>query len=501
MPATARPPTVVVQALLALLLAPLFLVRAAAQESAGASSADLLIRDVHVVDVRSGRVLRDRTVRIEGGEIVRVAGAKDIDGSRDVRTLDGADGYLIPGLWDMHAHLRAAGLPPRLTTDWLMPLLVAHGVTGVRDMNSACDGASDGPVCLDTMRDWQRAVETGALLGPRLLALSSFQLDPPWDYQVTEEQARGAARMLAERDLDFIKVYDRLERDAFFWLMDASRGLDIEVAGHVPLRVHSGEASRAGFRSIEHGRALLFDCYPGAEAFRDTTRTKTPSTSTLRAMVDEHDPARCRALFDTLVRNDTWYVPTHVTRRMDAFADDSSFRHDPRNRYVPAPLLEAWNRDADEMVAHDPSPAGRAAFRDFYLKGLEVTGAAHRAGVGVLVGTDGGDTFVYPGSSLHDELGELVKAGLSPADALRAATWKAAEFLGLTDCHGSVEVGKRADLVLLEANPLESIENVRGIRAVVFGGELLDRERLDRLLGRAEETAAKASDLLDEDGS
>jgi imidazolonepropionase-like amidohydrolase len=145
-------------------------------------------------------------------------------------------------------------------------------------------------------------------------------------------------------------------------------------------------------------------------------------------------------------------------------------------------LLQAWNQDADRMVATDSSPEGRRAFLDFYHTGLAITGEAHRAGVGVLVGTDGGDSFVYPGSAVHDELGELVKAGLTPAEALRAATLRPAEFLGLTDRHGSVESGRSADLVLLDGDPLASIENVRRIRAVILHGTPLDRERLDSRL-------------------
>lgn len=458
--------------------------------------ADLILENVHVVDVERGEILRERRIVVRDG-IVRSVGAAGEASSRDTgRRMDGQGAYVIPGLWDMHAHLRGAGIPPWFITDWFMPLLVAHGVTGVRDMNSACDGEEEGPICLEQMREWQRRVDARELLGPRLLALSSLQLNPPWDYRVKEEQARGAARQFAEQGLDFIKVYDRLSSEAFSWLMDEARRLDIQVAGHVPLRIHSGDAAAAGLRSIEHARAILFDCYPGSDAFRDTTRTKSPDRATLRAMVDDHDPARCRELFATMVENDTWYVPTHLTRRMDAFADDSSFRDDPRNRYIPSPMLAQWRQDANRMVELDPSPEGRQAFRDFYRKGLEVTGAAHDAGVGVLLGTDGGDSYVYPGSSVHDELGELVKAGLSPLEALRAATIRPAEFLGLSDRFGTVEEGKAADLILLEASPLADIGNVRRIRAVVHQGRVLDRGRLDELLEGAEETARKVEAMM-----
>lgn len=451
--------------------------------------ADLVIDGVHVVDVESGRVSRDRAVVVRDGRIERIVSAGTA--VEAARTVDGEGGYLIPGLWDMHAHLRADGLPDWITTDWMMPLLLAHGVTGVRDMKSGCDGPEEIDPCLAKMKQWRSAVEAGELAGPRILALSSAFVNPPWEYEVTEEQARGMTRKLAADGFDLIKIYTRLSPEALAWFGDEAEEAGIAIGGHVPLRVTSIEASNAGFRSIEHARAFLFDCFPGSADFRAGATGHDPPVDAMRAMVEEHDPARCRNVFETLAENGTAYVPTHVTRRMDAYADDPEFRDDPRKRYLPPALWGSWQADADRMVALDPSPEGRRATRAFYEKGLELTGAAHRAGVTVLVGTDGGDTYAFPGSGVHDELGELVKAGLAPAEALRAATSEAALFLGRSEDHGSVEAGKVADLVLLTGNPLESIENVRQIRAVVFRGDYFGRERLDAMLAGVEEAAER----------
>ncbi|HUF12986.1 MAG TPA: amidohydrolase family protein [Longimicrobiales bacterium] len=463
----------------------------AAQEPGAAGRVDIAIVHVDVVDVARGALLRDRTVTLRDGMIVRVERASAAPPAETV--IDGSGLYLIPGLWDMHAHMRASGMPPWITTDWLMPLNIAHGVTGVRDMASSCDGEA-GAACLEQMKEWQRAVDDGELMGPRLLALSSFPVNPGWDFDATAEQARGLVDMFAGQGLDFIKIYTRMSPTTFAHVMAEAERAGIAVAGHIPLRVTMIEAAEAGMRSIEHARDVLFDCFPGAAEFRATTRSQNPPMEVMRAMVDEHDPALCAAMFEAMVRNDTWYVPTHVTRRMDAYADDSAFRADPRTRFIPPYILESWNEDADEMVALDASPEGRRVMRGFYERGLEITGAAHRAGVRVLVGTDGGDTYAFPGSGVHDELGELVKAGLTPAEALRAATSSSAEFLGLSELHGGIDAGKRADLVLLGANPLVDIEAVREIRGVVFRGEYLDRARLDALLAQAEATAARPSE-------
>lgn len=452
--------------------------------------ADLAVDHVTVVDVATGRLMPDRVVLLRGDTILAVRPAATT--LPDAATVvDGRGRFLIPGLWDMHAHMRANGVPAWISTDLFMPLLIANGVTGVRDMTSDCERPAQGPVCIALMRAWQDSIAHGTLLGPRLMALGSFQINPPWEYEMTAEQADGALARLAERGIDFLKIYTRMSPATLRAVAGAARAHDLRIAGHVPLRVSIIEASNLGFWSVEHARDLLFDCFPGAAAFRSTARSQTPTTAQMRAMVDEHDPAMCEAIFATMVRNGTWYVPTHVTRRMDAMAHDSMFRDDPRNRFIPPTALEAWRRDADQMVASDPSPEGRRAFADFYRAGLAITGAAHRAGVGVLLGTDGGDSFIYPGSAVHDELGELVQAGLTPAEALRAATLRPAEFLDATDAHGTIAPGRRADLVLLDADPLADIAAVRRIRAVIFRGELLDRERLDTLLARAARTARR----------
>ena len=289
-----------------------------------------------------------------------------------------------------------------------------------------------------------------------------------------------------------MKIYDGVPRDGFLALVAEARRLGLDVAGHPPLGVSALEASNAGQRTFEHARVFLFNCFAGAGELRAASAELDANTNTTwrRRMVDGYDPAACAGLFAAMVRNGTAYVPTHVTRRFDAFVADSAYRHDARSRYVPKVQWESWNEDADGTIEADPTPAGYRARVDFYRKGLETTGAAYRAGVTVLLGTDSGDSYIFPGFAVHDELEELVSAGLTPAEALRAATLSGAEFLRLSAEFGSVEAGKAADLVLLEANPLEDIRNSRRIAAVVRGGRYLDRSALDELLAGAQRAAA-----------
>ncbi|MCA1660148.1 MAG: amidohydrolase family protein, partial [Verrucomicrobiaceae bacterium] len=168
-----------------------------------------------------------------------------------------------------------------------------------------------------------------------------------------------------------------------------------------------------------------------------------------------------------------------------AYADDARVRQDPWHRYLHPLMHWQWLEDVDATVKQDPSPAGREAYREFYRKGLELTGAAHRAGVKILVGTD----YIAAGIDVHREMEQLVLAGLRPADALFAATVAPADYFGLGDQYGSVAAGKTADLVLLDANPLENIRNTQRINAVIFNGNLYDRAALDRISAHVQRRA------------
>jgi cytosine/adenosine deaminase-related metal-dependent hydrolase len=446
-------------------------------------AADLLvIENVSVVDAETGTLRPGMTVEVENGRIRRLAPAAGAGPSGLV--IDGSGKFLIPGLWDMHVHL-ASKLSPHLH----LPLVVAHGVTAVRDM-ADCENPFDRFLaCLEDKRSWNEAVGRGELVGPRIMGVASFIVHgpsrrdeefPSFFTPINENEARELARYAKGRGFDFLKVYDSIPRDVYLALLAEAKVQSLEVVGHRPRAVSAMEASEAGQRSLEHARLFLEECYPGAEKLRSEDRRY--ETADRRAMVDEHEASQCDELFAAMRDNGTWLVPTHVTRKMDAFADDRGYRDDPRLRYIHPFQRMVWSKDADGMVADDPSPEGRKAYMDFYEKGLELTGAAHRAGVPVLAGTDANDTYAFPGSGLHDELEELVKAGLTPSEALVAATVSPARYFGVEDEYGSIAEGKAADMVLLRENPLTDIRNTRSIEAVVLGGRLYGREDLDALL-------------------
>ena len=292
----------------------------------------------------------------------------------------------------------------------------------------------------------------------------------------------------------FLKPYNELPRPAFFGMMDEANKIGLVVSGHMPWSLHPIEAAEAGMRTIEHARWPGMACNPEHENFRAMQEKITQEEGEWDrevfvryrdAVVAQFDEARCQEIFSTLVKNDSYLVPTHLTRKMDAFAGDPDYRNDPRRKYVPPSRLRGWDRDLDNTAK---APQELLTFyREFFDLGLRVTGMAHKAGVKIMVGTDVFDTQVFPGFSYHDEPIHLSMAGLSPFEIIKAATYRGAEFLQRTDDFGSVTPGKLADLVLLDADPLLDIQNAATINRVIFDGKVYDRAELDTLIQGVED--------------
>jgi imidazolonepropionase-like amidohydrolase len=281
---------------------------------------------------------------------------------------------------------------------------------------------------------------------------------------------------------DFVKIYDRIPRDAYFALADEAKKIGIPFAGHVPITVTPAEVSRAGQASIEHMQLVLESCIPGGieHAWVAPGGDKIGNISPvwLANSLPNYDQEAARKLFKEFAANSTWHVPTLAWNWGAYFVDEEKVVKDPRLACVMLENLKRW-----EEYRRSVKPEGLAAGKVLAKRLVQLAGELHRAGVSLLAGTDVSDeAYLYAGFSLHDELGLLVDAGLTPLEALQTATLNVAKFLGKTESLGTVESGKAADLVLLDANPLENIGNTRRIYAVVLRGQLLNRAKLDQVL-------------------
>lgn len=435
----------------------------------------LVISNVTVIDGTGAPPVR-RTVVIREGRIDALGPPAEIALPPGAMVLE-ADGlYLIPGLWDMHTHI--------WDRDMLVPVYLAHGITGVRDMGGV----------LERWTAWEHEAAEGGLPLPR--AVVAGQIVDGWKpfsfffAQVeTADSARRVVRSLVERGADLIKVYDRLAPDAYRAILAEAARLGIPVAGHVPFGVRAGEAAAAGQRSIEHlsGVALeasrdedalraeilaLLEGIGGKEIGNDSLRAvfrRVYALATEEPLVT-YDSIRADSLFGAFRRHDTWHTPTLVVRR-DLDSLQARMELDPHLARFPA-WVQSMIRPADMAPGNGVPLAARQ----------RIVRAMHRRGIGILAGSDAPNPGSAPGIGLHTELALLVQAGLTPLEALQAATRNAAAFLGTADSMGTVERGKVADLVLLEADPLEDIRNTRRVAAVVLRGHLLPKDALEALL-------------------
>lgn len=461
----------------------------------------LAITNVAVVDVRESDARRavrpNQTVLVSGDRITRVGPGL---ATADARVVDGTGKYLIPGLWDMHVHTLS-----RSRADLFFPLFIAHGITGVRDMGSTGRDAQAAFEEFGFFHQWRDEIAGGTRVGPRIAAAAGVLVDGappvfPFALSVANAgQARAAVRDLKERGASFIKVYGLLSREAYFAIADESRTLGLPFAGHVPNAVSAAEAADAGQKSIEHLNNVLLAASSREDELRRErlAAVSEPSRVMVRqnaAIVESYSDKKGRALLERFRRNGTWHAPTLTVIRSFAFVGDSGYRASfaDRLKYLTPDTQLRWRPEQNPVLrAYLADSAIMAGARSIYRRSVRFVGELHRAGVPILAATDTPNPWVFPGSGLHEELALLVDGGLTPLDALRSATLHPARFLGTEATMGSVEAGKVADLVLLDANPLEDIAHTRRIRTVVANGRLFDRAALDSLLARVEGLAKR----------
>jgi len=477
--------------LLLLLLIPNTLPIVAQPQQKVIPQTQIAIAHVGVIDTNSGSVEGDMTVVIVGNRIAEMDSASNVKVPNSTQTIDAKGKFLMPGLWDMHVHIFGAGRFPIVT-----PLLIANGITGVREMGTC--------VPLATINGIRKKIAEGKLLGPRIVAAGPVVDGGFKDWTnanvATPSEAREVVRSLKQQGADFIKIYDNLSRPAFFAIADESRKLDIPFAGHPPDTVSDREAAEAGQKSIEHlvgipsacstDEAKLQPQYEQALNEPDFSLANAIATRADIRAIDSFSATRCKELASVFRTRRTWQCPTLVVTRA-TYAYEAISTKDWRLKYIPKNWISDWaSFPENDLWFKDLTPADREGLARVYRRLVESAGIFHRDSVDFLAGTDVSRPYIFPGFSLHDELGLLVEAGFTPGEALKTATYNPARFLGMLDRLGTVDKGKLADLVLLDANPLEDIHNTEKIQAVIVNGKYLDRTALDKLLADA---AASAS--------
>lgn len=462
----------------ALLLISLFLLGCAqstpAPQETTQSTSDLLIRNVTLIDTASG-LRSGQDVRLRGDRIVAVTPTDPATSSTagDAKVIDGTGKFVIPGLWDMHVHIT---YEPAIS-DAMADLFLTYGITSVRDTGALMDKITP------YVAQWRapgavapRLFYSGPLLDGANVVYDGDSRPEIGIANGSVEQAVANITRLKAAGVDFVKVYELVEPDVFEALVSAARSANLPIASHVPLAI-TADVAGPQVDSMEHLRNIELACAADADTqvLARRERIRAPGDvggydlrralhaefhTSARANIDE---AKCDAVAASL--QETIQVPT---LRLNTIVDYPPYDRDDwveHAQQLPQPARDTWLAGMarwPEIKKTMSAASGRWS--------LSLVKRLHEAGVPIGAGTDTPIGSALPGYSLHTELERLVDAGLSPMDALRAATVRPAEFFGLAHTMGNIEVDQVADLVLLDANPLDDIRNTRKIYKVISRG-------------------------------
>ncbi|MFQ5982516.1 MAG: amidohydrolase family protein [Woeseiaceae bacterium] len=432
-------------------------------QASHANSAETVFINVNVIPMTSETVAVAQTVVVKDGRMVTIGDVDAIPIAEDAIVIDGTDRFLMPGLSEMHAHI------PRVSSADLARVLslnVANGITLARGMLGR-------PAHLDL----RQQILSDKVLGPRLYtsgpSFNGNSVDSP-------EAARDMVRAQHGAGYDFLKIHPGLSRAEFDALVDTANRFGIQFAGHVSVAVGVPHALASGMASIDH-----LDGYMRAMLKDDADLSGGTAGFFGVLLADRIDEQKIAEIAAQTAAAGVWNVPTEALfEHLISDIPPSEMRTWPEMRYMPRATVARWVSAKQQVLtdpAYDPAIAARAIDirRSLIL-------ALHKGGAGLLLGSDAPQVFNVPGFAVHRELEYLVASGLTPYEALRTGTVNPATFFGQERVLGSVETGKEADLVLLDANPLADIKNARRIHGVMLRGRWLDRQELDNILAKFE---------------
>lgn len=441
-----------------------------------------------VIDPDQFKPYRDVTVMVRDGRVAQIA--RHIRAPHDAQHINLHGKFIIPALWDMHSHWA--------DSNRVFPLFIASGILGTRNM-----AAPEQEIFAE-----RAATASGQILGPKIYACGPV-LEGPQPFAGnavaihSPDEARATVNRLHAEGADFLKTYDGLERDSYFAMTEEAKRIGMPFEGHLPLAIRAREAIAAGQKSIEHGAVLegtssnedkvaeegaILKSIHAAEKTHDYATIPETIAHEGNMLLDGYGEVRAKSLYLDMAAHRTYLCPTLVTERNITFIDDITKQTDARRIYALPRQLHNW-RPENGFLTRYRTPAYIAYRKREYAAILRNVALAHSLGVQLLAGTDNGVAYTIPGFSLHDEMAILVTAGLTPREALQTATTNPARFWNTPDGIGTLHTGSVASFVVLDANPLQDIENTQRIFAVVHRGQMMGRDRLDGLLDKAAQIA------------
>ena len=464
----------------------------------------LILDNVTIVDTHSGKLTPGMAITIDGDRITGIVAAGSVSSTGTAQSIDAKGKFVVPGYWEMHAHPYNN---PNLEAN--LALMLANGITGVRQMAGSPQLLAERKQGALPTRD---APELLALSGSILLR-SNAGTPEAAVLEVQQQKAQGA---------DFIKTID-VSPEAFFAALDEAKRQNLPYEGHLSTGVSATRASEEGMRSIEHlgsSEKMLIDCSTDEVAVRAAVAQLPPAPSPagaaagtaivnqrmaladpalaasladpaylprVRHLIDTYSEAKCRKLAKVFVAHQTWQVPTLIRLRTSAYANDPMYRSSENLRYASPETRQLWEAVA-QRYATQLSPEGQETLHQMFGLQMKIALLFDQMGVKLLAGSDfGGSVWEVAGFSLHQEFDLLAQAGMSALKVLQMTTLDGAEFYDRQATDGSVAEGKHANLVLLDGNPIQSVQNLHKISGVVRAGKYYSNESLDDLKRKAAE--------------
>jgi imidazolonepropionase-like amidohydrolase len=457
--------------------------------SVGEQEKIIAFRNVTVIDAVEG-LRENQTVIVSGNKITSAGPAAKIKIPSGAEVISCRGKYLIPGLWDAHMHLTNSSV----IAPAMYPLLIANGITYIRDT------AAELGLIMPLLREAARAADSAGMApavyftGPHL---DGKQLS--WSSSVSAvspARARKIIDSLIDAGVDQVKVYDLLPREVFLEVLSYAKSKGLKVSAHVPFDIDVVEASEAGLASMEHMFNLEMSLSSDWDSLLQARRKMIAKGSKMKGgelreavyhaqrlhSFRTQDEERRAFVLRTLAKNETWQVPTLVILAAEEHRLYAREDFQRTFRYLPEPARSEWIKEANRQASNKPS---EEELQHAYWA-YDLIPRLIESGDGIMAGTDMPLAHLTPGFSLHEELALLVKCGMSPMQALESATLKPAEFFGKQNEQGSIATGMSADLVLLDANPLDDIKSTQRINSVMRNGFLHTRKELDAILSKLE---------------
>jgi len=442
---------------------------------------DVVIQNGNVIDLKTGDV-NQQTVFISDGRIEKVSGQADINSFEVKKIIDASGKFILPGFWDNHVHFRGGDSLIKANKNFLN-LFIANGITTVRDA---------GGDLTSVVLEWKKEMTKGTLVGPTIFT-SGPKIDGKngtWAGSLEVESVNDIQKSLDSLQsipTDFVKLYDsRISGELYLKTIAEAEKRGLITSGHMPFTVELNQAVDSGIDAIEHLYYIMKGCASNESEVTQKLRNKEIGFwDAMPLLMSHYQDSTAQKMFFHLKGHKVYAVPTlHIGKTL-SYLDEVDHSNDEYLKYMSDGIIKTYEGRINRVKNSTKKAIEDRKKLDQFFG--QLAKSLNDAGVGLLAGSDSGayNSYTYPGNSLHKELQEMVNNGITPLEALKTSAYNGSKFLKKNSDYGSIAKGKKADIVLLEANPLENIKNTQKIYAVIKEGKTFDKTQLNELLENA----------------